>query len=368
MKHNKLKIAYLNINRFNPLLSDGVSVSTLDLLQFLADQGHETAIMTYCTHEPFKQKIFYQVVHQHDPGLIGKAVKSFSFMVDSVSVYQELMPFSQTELVGNQKHILKSMNQKIVKDEIDFLITTEDDLLSLLPGTVLGIPGAHFFHSPAYLSSFQRSPFSRKFLGKKILGLNPDIWYPLFDLDKYRLKNRRNKKNQAGYYSAGRHKGDEVFNRLVLDLPDWNFSVLGQHYTHGFDTIPKNLKIWGENPDCRQFYDSIGLLLVPSLSEEGFPRVILEAAANSIPAVANAIGGIPEAMGDSGIQVKLGSTELEHPGIEKLVAAYREAIQHINADDVFYQKLQQRAFKRARAYESSQAKLSMKNLKKMLAG
>ncbi|MCX6558075.1 MAG: glycosyltransferase [Candidatus Aminicenantes bacterium] len=383
MKQTKLKIAYLNINRFNPVLCDGVSASTLELLQFLASQGHGAVILTYCTHEPFKQKIFYRAVQQHAPELRGKTLKSFSYLMGDIPIYEELLPLNQTELFENQKYILKSMNQKILESEINFLITVEDDILSLLPGMILSIPGAHFFHSPAYLSSFQRSPFFLKFLKKrklfavsafmrakikKELGLNPDIWHPLFDLGKYRLKNKRNQKKQAGYYSAGRHKGDEIFNRLVLDLPDWNFSVIGKHYTHRFDKIPKNLQLWGENPDCKRFYDSIGLLLVPSLSEEGFPRVILEAAANGIPAVANSLGGIPEALGDSGIRVELGSTELEHPEIDKLVAAYREAIQNLDADGDFYRKLQQRAFKRARAYESSQAELSMKNLKKMFAG
>jgi glycosyltransferase involved in cell wall biosynthesis len=383
MKQKKLKFAYLNINRFNPALSDGVSASSLELLQFLRGQGHEAHILTYCTHEPFKQNIFYRVVQQYAPELQGKKLKSFSYAMDNIAVYEELLPFNQTELFQNQKYILKSMIQKITETGINYLITVEDDFLSLLPGSALGIPGAHFFHSAAYLSSYQHDPFLLKFLKKrnlfavsgfmrakikKELGFDTDLWYPLFDLEKYRINKSGDQSNRLGYYSAGKHKGDDIVNRLISAIPDWKFAVIGQYYTHGFAKIPKNLECWGDNPDFKSFYDSIDLLLVPSLIEEGFPRVILEAAANGIPVVANSLGGIPEALGDSGILVELGTTELERPDIDKLTAIYRESIERIGADKGFYRELRQKALKRARAYEGKQAELSKKNLEKMLGG
>jgi glycosyltransferase involved in cell wall biosynthesis len=380
MKQNKLKIAYLNINRFNPALCDGVSVSTLELLQFLVGQGHEAVILTYCPHEPFKKNLFYEAIRRYSPELKDKDLKSFSYIIDNISVYEELLQFNQTELLENQNQILKSMIQKITECEINYLITVEDDFLSLMPGMILDIPGAHFFHSPAYLESYQHAPIFLKFLKKKNLftvsgflqakikkelGIDTDLWYPLFDLGKYRLKKSCNQNNHLGYYSAGRHKGDDIVNQLVLAIPDWNFSVIGQHYTHSFSKIPKNLKLSGNNPDFKRFYDSIGLLLVPSLIEEGFSRVILEAAANGIPAIANSLGGIPEALGDSGNLVEVDAAELTPLVTKKLVTIYREFIEHIGADKDFYWKLQQKAINRARAYEDKQAELSIKNLIKM---
>jgi glycosyltransferase involved in cell wall biosynthesis len=303
--------------------------------------------------------------------------------MDNIAVHEELLPFDQAELFENQKFILKSMIQKIAAAEINYLITVEDDFLALLPGSILAIPGAHFFHSPAYLSAYQHNPFFLKLLKKrnlfavsgfmrtkikKELGLAADLWYPIFDLGKYRMKKKLNQKNNIGYYSAGKHKGDDIVNQLVLAIPDWNFNVIGQYYTHSFDRIPKNLHLWGDNPDFKQFYKSIKLLLAPSLIEEGFSRVILEAAVNGIPAIANSLGGIPEALGDSGVLVKIGAAELKRPDIGRLAASYRKAIEHLAADKGFYQGLQQKAFNRAQAYEGKQAELSMNNLKKMLAG
>ena len=48
-------------------------------------------------------------------------------------------------------------------------------------------------------------------------------------------------------------------------------------------------------------YRSTALLLVPSQCPEAFSRVVLEACANGIPVLASRAGGVPEAMGESGV-------------------------------------------------------------------
>lgn len=48
-------------------------------------------------------------------------------------------------------------------------------------------------------------------------------------------------------------------------------------------------------------YRSTALLLVPSQCPEAFSRVVLEACASGIPVLASRTGGVPEAMGESGV-------------------------------------------------------------------
>jgi glycosyltransferase involved in cell wall biosynthesis len=55
--------------------------------------------------------------------------------------------------------------------------------------------------------------------------------------------------------------------------------------------------------DMRSIYSRTSILLVPSVVEETFGRVVLEAQASGIPAVARAIGGLPEAVGAGGILI-----------------------------------------------------------------
>ena len=58
-------------------------------------------------------------------------------------------------------------------------------------------------------------------------------------------------------------------------------------------------------------YRSTAVLLVPSQCPEAFSRVVLEACANGIPVLASRVGGVPEAMGQSGVLLAAGD-EPEH--------------------------------------------------------
>jgi glycosyltransferase involved in cell wall biosynthesis len=62
-----------------------------------------------------------------------------------------------------------------------------------------------------------------------------------------------------------------------------------------------NVSLRSRSLQMRDVYQVTSLLLVPSQCEDAFGRVIVEAAANGIPAVASRIGGIPEAIAEGGI-------------------------------------------------------------------
>ncbi len=53
--------------------------------------------------------------------------------------------------------------------------------------------------------------------------------------------------------------------------------------------------------DMRPIYAQTSILIAPSVCEEAFGRVILEAHASGIPVIASRIGGIPEAVGSGGL-------------------------------------------------------------------
>lgn len=64
-----------------------------------------------------------------------------------------------------------------------------------------------------------------------------------------------------------------------------------------------NVELRPTTRDPRTLYRDARLLLVPSVYPEGWPRVISEAQLSGIPALASAIGGVPEAVGPGGILV-----------------------------------------------------------------
>jgi glycosyltransferase involved in cell wall biosynthesis len=88
--------------------------------------------------------------------------------------------------------------------------------------------------------------------------------------------------------------------------------------------------------------------MVPSRLREAFGRVIIEACANGIPVVARSVGGIPEAMGASGVLL----AESDPP------ERWAEAIEAILSQPDRYADLSQRARANAAREEFDEAEIT----------
>jgi glycosyltransferase involved in cell wall biosynthesis len=84
-------------------------------------------------------------------------------------------------------------------------------------------------------------------------------------------------------------------------------------------------------------YERTALQLVPSQWEEPFARVILEAHASGIPAIASAVGGIPEAMHSGGVLLPPSAPPDE----------WADAIERVLSDKGLYSRLSQEATQNA---------------------
>jgi len=216
------KIVFLSLNRFNPVLCDGVSNSMLELLLFLKRQGHDVSISTVYTHEEYHQFVFRYLAARRSENGNGPAWD-------------------------------------------------------------------------AYLAEL---------------------------------------------------KGVEVWQ-----AKEW----------------PSHLDYRGDLTDFREFYGRISVLLVPSLVEEAFSRVILEAAVNGIPVVANRVGGIPEALGEGGLLVDVDLSRADEAGmLDAMADEYQIRIDQLLSDGEFYALLGRRALARAQAYQENQAQVSRRHCAELL--
>jgi glycosyltransferase involved in cell wall biosynthesis len=103
----------------------------------------------------------------------------------------------------------------------------------------------------------------------------------------------------------------EVFRRLRLRNPAVHLVLIGDGPLHavvddriGQLGLSSSVHMLGTRPDARELVAAADILVLPSLVE-GLPAVVLEAAAQSVPAVASDVGGVREAIrhGHTGLLV-----------------------------------------------------------------
>ncbi len=118
--------------------------------------------------------------------------------------------------------------------------------------------------------------------------------------------------------------------------------------THG------NVSMMSHTPDPRQFWGVTKVALMPSLWWENQPLVAIEAMINGIPVIGSDRGGIPEALGDSGIVLglpqRLTPATRELPTPEE-IRAWVNAIIALWDDPNVYQAHSRRALREAERWE-----------------
>lgn len=104
--------------------------------------------------------------------------------------------------------------------------------------------------------------------------------------------------------------------------------------------------------DMRQVYRQTRLLLAPSVWEEGFGMVAVEAQSCGIPVIASARGGLPESVGDGGLLIK------DYRNVDAWVAA----VESVLDSPARYADLSGRALAHARSADFSPPELARRFL------
>ncbi|WP_328940945.1 glycosyltransferase [Streptomyces sp. NBC_00250] len=97
-------------------------------------------------------------------------------------------------------------------------------------------------------------------------------------------------------------KGAGLLHQLIRLMPEQLFTLVEGWWDTAADFAAyPNVTYMPRVYDMTPVYRSHRLLLVPSTVEDAFPRVIVEAALHGVPSIGTDRGGIPEAIGDTGI-------------------------------------------------------------------
>ncbi|GHB74198.1 hypothetical protein GCM10010377_75730 [Streptomyces viridiviolaceus] len=104
-------------------------------------------------------------------------------------------------------------------------------------------------------------------------------------------------------------KGSALLHELIQQQPRQPFTLVEGWWdtSNEFAHYP-NVRYVHRTYDMHTLYAQHRLLLVPSVVDDAFPRVIIEAGLHGLPAIGSHVGGIPEAIGSGGVLVPRGAS------------------------------------------------------------
>jgi glycosyltransferase involved in cell wall biosynthesis len=373
----KKHIALVSVNNVNPNLSDGGSRATYEILRFLSHQGHSVSFLNFFSNERYRFRDANPVSQTARFGKVLYAESGYG-----ISLVERIVSFRRGG-IQDRNALLSRLLETLGERSIDLTVTCDADYLSLLAVSILNLPGVHFFNSIENVKHYERiSPafvgMLRKrsiltvsdFLRRKIstaLKIPSDVWYNRFDFSAQSMSNH-GKGTAVGFYSSGATiKGEQIVKRLVQNMQHVPFVTVGHPLRCPSESEPgsANLLHLGWIEDMGLFYERLKVLIVPSLVEEGAPRVIVEACSRGIPVIANGLGGIPEALGNSGILVDVDLAC--NPDVKGLAETYKIHIEHLLGDRGVFESYQKKALNRAEAYREVQERNSQEIAEKYFA-
>ncbi len=137
-------------------------------------------------------------------------------------------------------------------------------------------------------------------------SLTPTTILNIFDAKQYRAPHLG---QHVTFINPVKKKGSGTAFALAEQNPDIPFM-----FVEGWPLEPKarkhllrqiaqhpNIAWQPRTHDMRKVYGATKILLVPSLCEESWGRVVSEAQINAIPVLASNVGGLPEAVGPGGV-------------------------------------------------------------------
>lgn len=137
------------------------------------------------------------------------------------------------------------------------------------------------------------SKFMKDFFYYKY-DVNSRVIYPSIAIDNKKKKIK--KITNIGIINPSRKKGYVIVKKIAKNMPKKNFLFYGKKPKNG-DILEKKYKNiyfkgWGKN--ISNIYKKIDLILVPSLWEEPFGRIPIEAISNGVLPLISNMGGLPE--------------------------------------------------------------------------
>lgn len=285
-----------------PQLLGGIETTTFDLCQQLQRMGHEAAVMSELAG---RDRIW--LANRLVSRLTHRAFPSSDF--HGTRVYRGYGPQrALAEVIADFRP-----DNCVVPSGSDWAFA----LAAQCART--GVPTAFYFHelvSVRKLTDFTpldgipliaNSAYTAREV-RKLLGRDAAVVPPLVDAAAYRTESTR---RHVTMVNPRKMKGGQTALELARACPDIPFVFLEAWHTH--DPFVADLRkaarrlanvTWRPaTPNMRSVYAATRIMLVPSQWEETWGRVVTEAQASGIPALASDHAALPESVGPGGLLI-----------------------------------------------------------------
>jgi len=323
---NKKEMHIVQLTPFFSPNVGGVETHLDDLVSELSKRKIETTVLTYSPLTSSIKSLSYEKLNKFT------TIHRFKWPGFGVFNFLEKYPFldflylTPYLLIRSYKYILKLKNSNkkylihahglnaaligvfyrvffgsklVVSTHAVYELTSKSKYVGFFIRKILNRSSSILCLSQASINEICRLGVEKELISRFKYWVNTDYFRPLSS------DNERSDDESFTILFVGRlieKKGINLFINAAKLLPRFNFRIVGggplaNAVLRESENI-QNLVYYGEknNNELRAFYNEADIFCIPSLYEEGFGRVIMEALSCGLPVLGSNKGGIPEAL------------------------------------------------------------------------
>ncbi len=299
---DRLRILFITDHTYPPQRVGGAESSTHDLALTLKERGVEVAVLAtidIAGYVGFRNRFLRRVLKRGrfpDDHFIGYPV--FRGREPTEAAPEVLEGFQPSAVVVTSGKY-SPLSQAFLRAGVPTIVYLRDVEIPLMGGPLPRDPRVAYVSNSRFNAAFMNAVF----------GVEAVVIPPLVRPERFRTETTR---SRMLFINPVPEKGVDLAFRLAESRPDIPFDfVEGWPLTE--DTRARLLEraraipnlAWqpAVNDPC-SLYRNARILLVPSMWEESWGRVVTEAHCSGIPALASNRGGLPESVGPGGILVE----------------------------------------------------------------
>ena len=346
----KKKVLFL-ARFFAPPLGGG-EFFIISVLKYLKEKGY--SCMGVCYYDPETNAQF-----KTEKLTEWQGIPVLQTSIDRISKIQELYEDIEPDLVITQSYdapiivdVAKRMGIKTILGTHFWrnICAVNDNFVGMLDrpmDTVTLLKTYHrVFHEADEM--YVNSKFMQKAV-ERYVGVNIErIIHPLVDVTRVLCSEKTD--DYITIVNPDSGKGGDVFADIARKMPERKFMSVGL----ASEIIPENIKINSKikrlsnikilekTDNMKDIYAQTKILLIPSLVDETFSMVALEAMANGIPILSSSNGNLPFLVENGGFLLDTGDID-----------SWVDAIKELFSDTLSYNNISENAKNNSHKYDSN---------------